>query len=261
VARNTDAPDALDMRGALRDFIVERISGVRVGVVQSYSQTDRVAVVQPVRRRRIFGTPQPMPMVRAAVGWWRFGGFLLAAEVQAGDEVLLLTCEREIWPWYVGGQPLHDPTSERMHDASDSIALPWISNAKRPFTARQPQTFWLGREDGTAGVTFTMGPLPGTTTIEGTGPGSIRLGSTAVSPALMGTETNAALNTYAGAIATAAGTLSAAALTWAGVFPATMVSNTALSTAFGAWSTSVAGAQTALSAALSAALATKTLVE
>jgi hypothetical protein len=34
-----------------------------------------------------------------------------------------------------------------------------------------------------------------------------------------------------------------------------------LSTAFGAWSTSVAGAQTALSAALSAALATKTLVE
>src|SRR5690606_25557116 len=99
------------------------------------------------------------------VGWWRFGTMVLAGEVQAGDEVLLVTCEREIWPWYAGGQPMHDPTSERMHDVSDSIALPWISNVKRVITARQSGTFWIGREDGTAGVTITQGPVPGRTTV------------------------------------------------------------------------------------------------
>lgn len=203
MARNTDQPDTLDMRAALRDYILERLSGVRIGVVQSYSQTDRVAVVQPVRRRKIFGTPQPVPVVRAAVGWWRFGTMALVGEVQPGDEVLLLTCEREIWPWYVGGQPLHDPTSERMHDASDSIALPWISNAKRPFTSRAPQTFWLGREDGSAGVTFTMGPAPGMTTIEGTGPGSIALGSAAVNTLLMYPPFASAFAAWATAMANA----------------------------------------------------------
>lgn len=173
---NTDQPDALDMRQALTAWILERVGGVRPGIVQSYDQAQRLAVVQPTRRRKIFGTPQDLPVVRAPVGWWRFGTMVLVGEVQPGDEVLLVTCEREIWPWYVGGQ-VHDPTSERMHNPSDSVALPWLSSIKRAITARTPGTFYMGREDGSAGITITQGPAPGFLTVEGTTPGGVRLGN------------------------------------------------------------------------------------
>jgi hypothetical protein len=178
--RRTDAPTSDDVVDALLYMVLERISGIRVGAVTAYDQAQRTATVQTVRRRKIWGKPtdQP-PLLGVPVGWWRFGGMVLAGEVEAGDTVLLLTCEREVWPWYASGQA-HDPQSERMHDATDTIALPWISALTRAITARQPGTLWIGREDASAGITITMGPLPGTTTVEGTGPGSIALGSDAV---------------------------------------------------------------------------------
>lgn len=254
---SSDQPDAQDMLRAITSWILERVGGIRVGIVDSYDQVQRVAVVQPVRRRRIFGTPQSLPTVRAPVGWWRFGTMVFLGEVQAGDEVLLVTCEREIWPWYTLGQQ-HDPTSERMHDPSDSIALPWISSIKRAITARVPGTFFMGREDATAGVTITQGPAPGRITIEGTGPASIQCGSTAVSPALMGTETLVALNAYAATMTGAVNALNTLAQAWAGL-PG--VNQVAYATGHAAFLTAVTGAQTALAAALTASLATKTVVE
>jgi hypothetical protein len=226
---NSDQPDAGDMRRSLIFDTLYAIGGVRMGVVQSYDQVQRVAVVQPVRRRKIFGTPQPLPVIRAPVGWWRFAGLVLVGEVQAGDEVLLVTCEREIWPWYTLGG-IHDPTSERMHDPSDSIALPWISSIKRAITARQPGTFYIGREDATAGITITQGPAPGRTTIEGTGPGSIALGSAAVSPVVLHQAFTAAFGTFTGAVATAGTTWTSAGIPTAptnGAFIGSLISATA----------------------------------
>lgn len=203
-ARRIDEPGPLDVRAALIRAVLERISGIRVGTVTAYDPTKRTADVQPVRRRRIWGTPTDQQRVlQAPVCWWRFGSMVLAGELEAGDEVLLVTCEREVWPWYATGGP-HDPQSERMHDATDSIVLPWISSLKRAITARQPGTLWIGREDGTAGVTITMGPLPGRTTIEGTGPGSIVLGSAAVSPVVLHQAFTSAFATFIGSIVTAA---------------------------------------------------------
>lgn len=216
---NTDAPDALDMMRAIISEAAQAITGTRVGIVQSYDQAQRVAVVQPVRRRRIFGQPQALPVVRAPVGWWRFGGMVGIGEVQAGDEVLLVACEREVWPWYTTGAQ-HDPTTTRMHDPSDCVALPWISSIARAIAARGPGagTFWIGREDGSAGLTITQGPLPGRTTVEGTGPGSIALGSAAAQTVVLYPPFAAAFATWTGAVATA-GT------TWAGVVPPTAISN------------------------------------
>jgi hypothetical protein len=201
--QNTDQPDANDMLRAITSWILERVSGVRIGQVLTYDVTQRTAVVQPVRRRKIFGTPEALKTITAPVCWWRFAGLVLAGEVQAGDEVLLVTCEREIWPWYVSGQQ-HDPTSERMHDPSDSIALPWVSNVKRAITARVAGTFWMGREDASAGITITQGPAPGTITVEGTGPGSIALGSGATIPVALATPTEALFGQLYGAISGAA---------------------------------------------------------
>lgn len=256
----TDDPTVLDAVDVLRRVFFRDHRGVRVGKVVKYDAARRTADVQPFRRRRAQGSglvfDEP-PVVDAPVGTWRLGGMVLAGELEPGDEVLIVTCEREIRPWWLLGK-VHDPQSRRMHAAEDSVILPWISNLKRTITAQPSGTLYLGREDSTAGITITRGPLPGTTTIEGTGPASIKLGSTAVSPALMGTQTVAALNAYAAAITAATLALNTLAQTWAGLPGANQV---AYATGHAAWLTAVTGAQTALAAALTPALATKTVVE
>ncbi len=138
----------------------------------------------------------------APVGTWRLGGMVMAGELEAGDEVLIVTCEREIRPWWLGGK-VHDPQSRRMHAAEDSVILPWISNLKRVITAQAAGTLYLGREDGSAGLTITRGPAPGMTTLEGTGPGSIALGSAAVNTLLMYPPFASAFATWASAMASA----------------------------------------------------------
>lgn len=205
----------------------------------AWNDAQRTADVQPVRRRKIWGAPKDLqPLLSVPVGLWRAGGMVLHCALEPGDEVLLVTCEREVWPWYATGQP-HDPQSERMHDPTDTIALPWLSALTRAVTARQPGTMWLGREDASAGITITTGPLPGTTTVEGTGPGSIVLGSAAVSPVVLYTPHAAAFATWAGAVATAGAT-------HAGVAPPTAVSN-------GAFITSLVSATATLATAIAAA--------
>ena len=255
-----DDPTVLDAVDVIRRVILRDHRGVRVGRVVKYDASRRTADVQPFRRRRAQGSglvfDEP-PVVDAPVGTWRLGGMVLAGELEKGDEVLIVTCEREIRPWWLGGK-VHDPQSRRMHAAEDSVILPWISNLKRTITAQAAGTLYLGREDGSAGLTITRGPAPGMTTLEGTGPGSIKLGSTAVSPALMGTETSAALNAYATTIQGAASTLAGLAATWAGAPGPAQV---AFAGGFAAWLTANTTAQTTLATALTAALATKTVVE
>lgn len=254
----SDDPTALDALAVVIRYILRDHRGVRVGTVVKYDATRRTADVQPVRRRRVRGTVfDENPVVDAPVGTWRLGGMVLAGELEKGDEVLIVTCEREIRPWWLGGKA-HDPQSQRMHAAEDSVILPWISNVKRVISAQAAGTLYLGREDGTAGLTITRGPAPGRTTIEGTGPGSIQLGGTASSPALMGTETVAALSAYAGTITGAVNALNTLAQAWAGLPGANQV---AYATGHAAFLTAVTGAQTALGLALADALATKTVVE
>ena len=197
----SDDPTVLDAMDVLRRYILRDHRGVRVGKVVKYNGPKRTADVQPFRRRRIRGTVfDENPVVDAPVGSWRLGGMVMACELEKGDEVLIVTCEREIRPWWLGGK-VHDPQSQRMHAAEDSVILPWISNAKRAITAHQAGTLWLGREDGSAGLTITRGPAPGRTTLEGTGPGSIALGSGATSPVVLFTDYAAAWSTLAGTLA------------------------------------------------------------
>jgi hypothetical protein len=256
-----DDPTVLDAMSVLVRYVLRDHRGVRVGIVTKYDAQRRTADVQPVRRRRVRGTVyDEAPVVDAPVGTWRLGGMVLAGELEVGDEVLLVTCEREIRPWWLGGKA-HDPQSRRMHAPEDSVVLPWISNVTRAITAQAPGTLYLGREDGTAGITITRGPAPGRTTVEGTGPGSIQLGATAVSPALMGTEALVALNGYTGAVTGAVVALNTASQTYFGIPLPTPPQQATYQAAWAAFNAAVGGAQTALSSALTAALATKTVVE
>lgn len=207
MSRRIDNPRPGDVLDAIVRHCLERIAGVRVGRVLAWNDAQRTADVQPVRRRKIWGAPQDLPpLLSVPVGLWRAGGMVLHCALEPGDEVLLVTCEREVWPWYATGQP-HDPQSERMHDATDTIALPWLSAITRVVTARQPGTLWLGREDASAGITITTGPLPGTTTVEGTGPGSIVLGSAASQTVTLYPPLASALAAFTASVISAGGTV------------------------------------------------------
>ena len=205
--RTIDEPGPLDVRESIIRGALERIAGIRFGRVVTW-YPDQTADVQPLRRRRFFsgrgrtGTVVDEPIVpRAPVGWWRFGRMLVAGELETGDEVLLVGMAREFRPWWTTGQPF-DPSSEAMHSGRDVFCLPWLSSLARPMVARASRTFYLGREDGTASVSIPM-DVPARIVIDG-GPAGIVLGATATSPALMGTEANAAINGYATAITAAA---------------------------------------------------------
>lgn len=259
--RQTDDPTVLDALSTMVRYILRDHRGPRVGLVTKYDSTKRTADVQPVRRRRLRGKIfDESPVVDAPVAWPRFGTMVIAGELQAGDEVLLITCEREIRPWLLSGLS-HDPQSQRMHAAEDSVVLPTISSFARAITARAAGTFYLGREDATAGVTITQAPAVGRVTLEGTGAASIQLGSTATIPALLGTTANSALNTYAAAITAANSALNTEAQTYYAIPAPTPGQKATFAAAFAAWNTATAAAQTALATSLAASLTTKTVLE
>ncbi len=245
--RPIDQPGPLDLRNSLIQQVLERISGIRVGRVISYDPVARTCEAQPVRRRRIFGKPTAPPVLsKVPCGWWRFGSMVLAGELEAGDTVLLVTLERELWPWYALGQD-HDPQAERMHHATDTLALPWISALTRAITARLPRTFYMGREDGSAGITIPM-DVPARLVVDA-GPGGVVLGATAVNSLMMYPPFAAAFAAWASAMAGAG----AAA---AGVPPGTPDPTGVLYTAYIA---SVTTATATLATALATAPAVATI--
>ena len=263
-ARAIDEPGPLDVRASLIRGALEAITGIRVAKVLAW-YPDQTADLQLVRRRwygkgrgRAGTAVVEEPLPRVPVGWWRFGRMLLAGELEVGDEVLVVGMAREYRQWWLTGQSF-DAVSEAMHSGRDVFCLPWLSSLARPMVARSARTFYMGREDGTAGVSIPM-DVPARIVIDG-GPAGIALGATADSPALMGTETAAALNGYAGAISTAVSTLNGASQTYFGFPLPTAPQQATYQAAWSAFNVAVGEAQTALAAGLTASLATKTVVE
>ncbi len=260
-ARAIDMPTIQDAEDSTIRRVLMAITGIRVAKVLAW-YPDQTADLQLVRRRRFFagrGRPgtivdeQPLP--RVPVGWWRFGRMLLAGELEAGDEVIVVGLAREFRQWWTTGQAF-DPTSEAMHSGRDVFCLPWLSSLARPMVARAARTFYMGREDGTASVSIPM-DVPARIVIDG-GPAGIVLGATADSPALMGTETLAALNAYAASVTGVITALNTLAIAWAGL-PG--VDQVAFAGGFATAQTTITTAQSTLAAALTASLATKTVVE
>jgi hypothetical protein len=145
---------------------------------------DQTADLQLVRRRwygkgrgRTGTAVVEDPLPRVPVGWWRFGRMLLAGELEAGDEVLVVGMAREFRQWWTTGQTF-DTVSEAMHSGRDVFCLPWLSSLARPMVARASRTFYMGREDGTAGVSIPM-DVPARIVIDGGPAAGVVLGAAA----------------------------------------------------------------------------------
>lgn len=244
-----DRPTEVDTYEQLRADIVAGVRTALPGIVKAYDPAKRTAMVQPARRgKATTGVFDLSPISAAPVLWPRFGGFVMVGKLNPGDPVLVVVSDRELDQWLLTGAP-YDPKTTRRHELTDAMVLPSPPGpSTKPITVGSAGAeLYIGREDGTAGVSMTAAPVPGVTTIEGIPIGGIMLGGAASSPAMLGDTVAAAFTTWTGAVATAGST-------WTGAGPPTAASN-------GAFIGSVITATAALATSIANWLSAKVLIE
>jgi len=261
---SVDNPTAVDASEQARLSTMCSIRTLIPGVVVSYDPALRKASVQPMRLgSNLDGTPYTLPIVPAApILWPRFAGMIIVGRLNPGDTVMLAVSDRELDQFLISPPSVpYASVTPRTHVLTDAVCVLGLSQDTNPLKGppSNPTVLHVGREDLLAFMQIGI-DVPHTV-LQGTGPGSIRLGLVAAQPVIRGTLFATALGVWLGAFAAANGTLGAAFATWAGIFPNTLISNTALSTAVDAWVTAIGLANGILVTSTAAALSTKVLTE
>lgn len=112
------------------------------GVVVSYNRDTQLASVQPAIKAAYAHpdtgerTPYALPVIaNVPVAFPQGGGFSMAWDLVAGDEVLLCFCERSTDEWKTHGGAGHETQDARRHDLQDAIALPQLRSPSSPIEA------------------------------------------------------------------------------------------------------------------------------
>lgn len=183
------------------------------------------------------GVPQPpIALPAVPVAWPRTAAGYLTLPLVAGDTGLVVFADRGLSEWLRLGIP-GDPITRRTHDLADGVFFPGLHADTAPIT---PPT--------SLAASVLEGPL-------------VWLGSAATQPAVLGTLLQTALNAYATAITSANSALNAAAQVYFAIPVPTPPQQVTFQTAWAAWNTATAAAQTALATALAASLSVKVLVQ
>lgn len=113
----------------VRRFLVD-LHTVAVGTVKSYDSEKRRAVIQHgIKREFSNGEIRAItPMEDVPVVFPGGGGVSISWNLQKGDEVVILFCERSMDSW-LRKSGIVDPDDYRMHDESDAIAIPTMISA------------------------------------------------------------------------------------------------------------------------------------
>ena len=101
------------------------------GIVQSYNEETRLAVVKPtVKLRSMHGGSLDIPPIAGVpVLWPGNGDFSLVGNLSAGDGVLLVVSEAGIGNW-IAGSGVADADDESRHTLTDCIAIPGLKQPK-----------------------------------------------------------------------------------------------------------------------------------
>lgn len=106
------------------------------GIIVSFNSATQLCAVQPAIRRIMkvddgeqeILTPVDIPqLINVPVNFPSGGGYSLTFPVSAGDEVLIVFCERAIDDWYINGG-VQTPTTRRLHSLSDAVVIPGIKS-------------------------------------------------------------------------------------------------------------------------------------
>lgn len=143
---------------AQRRDIMKNLNAVKVGTVKSFDAAKQEVTVQIAQQQVTSIAPDgtktladyPL-LLTVPVAFQGGGGFTATFPIAAGDECLLLFNDRELDNWLTSGPGLA-PSTSRMHDLSDAIAIVGIRSNLRALGGVSTGAAQLRTDDGTTFV-------------------------------------------------------------------------------------------------------------
>ncbi len=148
-------PTLTDAFGQLKLDIFRTLNCVKVGQIQSFDPSRKTAQVQILFRRVLNdGTVSDYPvLVDCPVFTLQGGGGFVQFPIAAGDQCLLLFCDRNLDAWFQNGTAAA-PFDARCHDLSDGIALVGLnalSSSLPAYQANVAKIFYDGAQVALSG--------------------------------------------------------------------------------------------------------------
>jgi hypothetical protein len=143
-----------DVLSAWHDSQQDELHTALPGRVVSYDDAAQVADVAPLINRSLprsdgSRASEALPTIRAVpVMFPSSGDFYVRFPVAAGDEGLLLICERDPARWRVTGQ-ISDPIDVRTHHLAHAVFYPGLRSRPKALPASTGQYVELGKTTGT----------------------------------------------------------------------------------------------------------------
>ncbi len=169
-ANQINPPELPDLFDVYRRAAFSTFNAVQIGQIQSFSTDDQTAAVQilikTVVSENTDGTRvlQERPVLLKVPCFVLTGGAAyLSMPIQAGDECIVLFNDREIDNWFSAGGS-QAPTSARMHDVSDALALVGIRNLQRVISDYLAAAVRLSLSTSTR-ITLTEGQIASIATL------------------------------------------------------------------------------------------------
>jgi protein gp138/GpV-like protein with Apex motif len=161
--QNPVPPDLRSLFTSLGFEIKKQINCARPGIVQSFNSGNATAIVQIAQQQVTSVSPAGVrtlaafsPLVEVPVYTMGGGGVTVTFPIAAGDECIVLFCDREIDNWLQSGGTDTAPTTPRLHDLADGIALVGIRSFPRSLSGYSANSAQLRSDDGT--VTIDLNP-------------------------------------------------------------------------------------------------------
>ena len=133
-------PDLQDILDAQKQDVLKAINCVQVGIIQAFYSGTQQADIEIALKKVITvnedGTrvlaPYPV-LLKVPVFVLTGGGSSITMPITAGDTCIILFNDREIDNWYNSGA-VSAPTTYRLHDKSDAMAIVGIRNLENVIT-------------------------------------------------------------------------------------------------------------------------------
>lgn len=125
-------PDLSDVLALQKQDIFASMNCVKVGEITSFDGVKKTATIQVLFKRQYpDGTIASYPLLLdCPVFTLQGGGGAIQFPIAAGDQCIVLFSDRALDDWYTNGAQAV-PSSKRMHDASDGIAIVGINSINR----------------------------------------------------------------------------------------------------------------------------------
>lgn len=150
-------PSLAEVLQAAMDSLKGQIHVAMPGIVVSYDEAEQKANVQPQVKQLTIdqdGNEEllSLPELRSVpVVFPRGGGFFVSFPLQAGDQVLIVICDRELNIWKSKGGDA-SPQDPRMHYIADAVAIPGCYPFNNVLADAHASNMVLGKDGGGAQV-------------------------------------------------------------------------------------------------------------